>query len=281
MLKRILIYVTKLLREIKEDDIFAISAQFSYYIILSIFPFIILLMSLFSHYTSYLFYLLNSVAAFIPYDVYNIILNIVSGSSSMPNTSFMSASIIAIIWTASSGSTGIIKVINKAYDYPIKRNYFFMRMKGIFFTLALMLSLQVIFASIVVGSQLIEFFYNLNTLSNLIYLMLNISRYLLPFLFLLILFLFTYKYLPYEKISFRHALPGAIFSTLGCISGSYLFSVYIGTRIAFYNNIYGNLSGVFVLILWIYTSSIIFLIGAEINAFIKKWRISRILLPWI
>lgn len=262
--------IFKLLKKFEEDDIFSLSAQFSYYIILGIFPFIIMLISIFGYYTSLFYYLLNASKQIIPQDAYNIILNIVKQSSGYYNKSYMSVSILALVWSSSSGSVSIIKGINKAYDYPIRRNYFFIRIKGILFTFALMFSLQVVFFFIIAGNHLILFLQKISLLSDFFIIIVNIFRYLLPLLLLIIIFSFTYKFLRYEKVRIRSVLPGAIFATFGCIIGSIIFSIYINKRSIFYNNIYGNLSGVFILLIWIYLSCLIFLLGAEINALISN-----------
>jgi len=263
-------YILKLLKKISEDDIFSLSAQFSYYIILGIFPFIIMLVSIFGYYTSFFYYLLDASQSILPLDVYNIILNIAEESANSYNKSYISASIIALVWSASSGSVSIIKGINKAYDYPIRKNYFFIRIKGILFTFALIFSLQVAFIFIVAGSQLIIFLQRIALLTDVIILIINLLRYAFPLALLIIIFSFTYKFLPYEKVSFHFVLPGALFATFGCITGSIIFSMYISNRSSFYNNIYGNLSGVFVLLIWIYISCLIVLLGAEINALISS-----------
>jgi membrane protein len=260
----------KVLKTIDEDDLFSLSAQFSYYIIIGIFPFIIMLICIFGYYTSFFYYLLDSSKSIIPPDAYQIILNIAEESTGCYNGSYMSASIIALIWTASSCSVGIIKGINKAYNYPNKKNYFFIRLKGISFTLALMFSIQVVFLFIVAGNQFILFLQRISLLTDVLIIVINIFRYAFPLALLIIIFSFTYKFLRYEKVSFRSVLPGAIFATFGCIIGSVLFSLYINKRSIFYNNIYGSLSGVFVLLIWIYLSCLIFLLGAEINSLIAN-----------
>lgn len=267
MLKKTMVMIAKILQKSKEDDLFSLSAQFSYYIVLGIFPFVILVISIFRHYTSYFYYLLNTVESIIPADVHHIALNFINDSALKYNKPYMSASIFALLWSSTSASVGIIRGINKAYDYPAKNNYFFMRIKGIIFTLALMLSIQLIFTSIVIGRQLVIFLQSCSLLTDIIYHIINILRYVLPLIFLFIIFTVAYKYLPYEKVSFRIVFPGAIFSTFGCIIGSAIFSIYTSNKIMYYNNIYGNISGIFIFLIWVYITSLIFLIGAEINAF--------------
>src|SRR5690606_20228489 len=97
-----------------------------------------------------------------------------------------------------------------------------------------------------------------------------ILRYVLPFLFMFIIFSAAYKFLTYEKVKFSFVFPGAAFATIGIIGGSTAYSYYIGTKTFYYNTIYGNLAGVIIFLLWIFIMSIIFLTGAEINYFVGK-----------
>lgn len=267
---KIIILLLNFIKKIKEDDIFSLTAQLSYYIILSIFPFIIMLISIFGHYASFFYYVIDSVKSIIPSEVYSIMLTITKESTGYFNESYFSASVIGLIWSASSGSVGIIRAINKAYDYPIRKNYFLMRVKGIIFTFALMFSLQVAFIFIVAGSKLIILIQNISLFSNMFVYIISILRYAFPLIVLITIFTFTYRFLPYLKVSFHFVIPGALFSTFGCIAGSLIFSNYISKRSIFYDNIYGNLSGFFIFIIWIYISCLIFLIGAEINALISS-----------
>jgi membrane protein len=258
--------IKNILIKIYKDDVFSLSAQFSYYVILGIFPFAILIVTLFSFYSSYFYYLLNSVKTILPIDVYEIIYNIIDGSTNRINDSYMPMSILALLWSASSASVGIIKGINHAYDSKINKNYILIRFEGLIFSLFIIISMQIVFGFIVLGRQFLIFFNNYIVITDSVLRFVNILRYVIPFIILVITFSLAYKFIPYKKITFKYTFIGAAFAALGCIVGSYIFSLYVSTRISYFNNIYGSLSGVFVFILWIYISSTIFLLGAELNA---------------
>lgn len=275
MFKKTMVLIMKLLRKAKEDDVFALSAQYSYFIILGVFPFLILAISLLCSYSSYIYYILNSLSSFLPQDVYNIIFNIINYSVSSCSKPYLSASMLVILWSATSGSATIISGINKAYGFTSKRHFVLLRLEGILLSMAIMLSMQIIFALIVAGRQLLIFIQSIEFFSTYNYLPINIFRYAMPFVFLFVTFSAAYKFLPYEKVEFSFVFPGALFATLGFIIGSYAYSRYISRRILYYNSIYGNLSGLFVFIIWIYMLSIIFLTGAEVNYFASK-RIKKI-----
>lgn len=266
MIKKLIIFMIIIMKKAKEHDIFSISAQFSYYIILGMFPFIFLFMTVLGYYSSYIFELMSFVESVIPPDIYNIILNILNTSIGLYNKSYISVSIIVLILSASSGSVGIIKGINKAYGCNINRNFLRRRIKGILFTFSLILALQLSFVFIIAGRQLILLLQSISILTNFFVLIIQILRYVLPVASFILIFSLSYKFLPYEKVSLKSVLPGAIFSTFGWILGSLIFSFYMSQKTKYYNNIYGNLSGFFILLIWIYLSSFIFLLGAEINA---------------
>lgn len=272
MLKNIFIFITKLLAKMKEDNIFQLSAQFSYYIILGIFPFLILSISILCNYSYFIYELLHSIESIIPADVYRIVYDIVTKSVGSCSKPYISSSLLILLWSATAGSATIIAGINRAYGFTVNRGYFFMRLEGIIFSFAIMVMLQIIFALIVLGNEIVTLLQNASLLSDVIYSVIHIFRYALPFLLLFLIFSAAYKYLTYEKVKFSFVFPGAAFSTIGIITGSAVYSYYIGTKTIYYDTIYGNLSGVIIFLLWIFIMSIIFLTGAEINYFAGKIR---------
>jgi membrane protein len=85
---------------------------------------------------------------------------------------------------------------------------------------------------------------------------------------LIFYFALFYKFVPNLHLSFRKSFVGAIFTTFGWIATSMLFSFYIN-NFANYTRVYGSLGSIIALLLWINMSSMIILIGAEINMLAK------------
>jgi membrane protein len=162
------------------------------------------------------------------------------------------------------------QVINIAYGFNTKKNFLFLKLRGILFTLALMVSMQVVFAAIVAGRSLLVFVKKISIFQDYNIILIDILRFAVAFFSIFIILLAAYKFLPYEKVKLSYAYPGAIFAAGGSIIGSYLYSRYASSKVVFINSIYGNLSGIFVFIIWIYILSIIFLMGAEVNYFASK-----------
>jgi membrane protein len=90
-------------------------------------------------------------------------------------------------------------------------------------------------------------------------------RYCIPIIIMFITFSFIFKYGPNRKLKFHNVIVGTIFTTVGWVATSLLFSFYIN-NFTNYEKVYGSLGGVIALISWLYISSLIILIGGELNA---------------
>ncbi|NWF98314.1 MAG: YihY/virulence factor BrkB family protein [Nitrospirae bacterium] len=88
-------------------------------------------------------------------------------------------------------------------------------------------------------------------------------RYIVPFITVLLAVTIMYLFFPKSKVRIKHALSGALFTTLLLEIAKHIFTWYVGTVVKF-GTIYGPLSAFIVFLLWVFYSSCIFLIGAEI-----------------
>ena len=260
--------IKRFIRKILNDDIFALSAEFSYYIILAFFPFILLIVIFLSKRSDILYEILYDIKHLIPAQIYELVYDVINNSVSSYKMRYFSSSIIVLLWSASSSSVGIIKGINKAYGSEIKKNFIYMRLFGIIFILSLMISFQLVLVFIVGGKYITNLLLTVTTLPTILISLLRIVGYVLPIFLLIIMLSLIYKVIPNKKIKFSYVIPGALIAALGCLINSLFFSIYVDYKSSFYNNIYGNLSGIFILLLWINITSFTFLLGNEINAFI-------------
>jgi membrane protein len=95
----------------------------------------------------------------------------------------------------------------------------------------------------------------------------NTIRYLIMIIVMLFVFMFTYRYAPSKRQKWKEVLPGSMFTTIAWLVSSALFSYYVN-NFSDYSKLYGSLAAVFILMAWLYISSIIILLGGEINAII-------------
>ncbi len=93
----------------------------------------------------------------------------------------------------------------------------------------------------------------------------SILRYCIPLTIMLITFSLIYQYVPNRRLKFNNVIVGTIFTTVGWVTTSLLFSFYVNS-FANYEKVYGSLGGVIALISWLYISTLIILIGGELNS---------------
>lgn len=251
--------------KINNDDIFALGAQLAYYLMLSFFPFLIFLMTIVGFSKLNSAEILDGLRAILPTNVFILIDTIVVDIVETQSAGLLGASIILTIWSASSGFRAVIKGLNKAYDINEKRSFVKRAIVGMIFTLALVTIIIATLAMLVFGELIGGYIVKIIPFEEAVRLIWNISRYLIVIAMMVLVFATIYRYTPARKIDWREVYPGAIASTLGWIITSLGFSFYIN-NIANYSKFYGSIGAVFVLMTWLYLTSIILILGAEINS---------------
>ncbi|MBD7913897.1 YihY/virulence factor BrkB family protein [Clostridium sp. Sa3CUN1] len=255
--------------KINNDDIFALGAQLAYYLMLSFFPFLIFLMTIvgFSRLNSA--DILDGLRTILPNNVFSLIDTIVVEVVDTQNAGLLGASIILTIWSASSGFRAVIKGLNKAYDVKDSRSFIKRSFVAIIFTLGLTIIIVLTLAMLVFGELIGEYILSIFPFDIDISTIWNLSRYLIVVFMMIWIFACMYRYTPAKKVPWREVYIGAIVSTLGWIIVSLGFSYYIN-NIANYSRLYGSVGAVFVLMTWLYITSIILIIGAEFNSIINR-----------
>jgi membrane protein len=184
----------------------------------------------------------------------------------------LSLSAITGIWAASKGIMALIRVLNKAYDVEETRPYLELRLLAIVFTLALLVLLTIVLLTLVFGEVLGNKLFDFLGITQNFLLFWQYFRIIISLLFMILIFSLMYRFIPSirngRKINLKHAIPGAVFTTLGWIVTSSIFSYYVN-NFGNYSKTYGSLGGIVILLIWLYLSSIIIILGGEINATIR------------
>jgi membrane protein len=261
--------IRELAREIrhrfKDDDIPALAAQLTYHLILAFFPFLIFLITLVACTPITKNDVLGTLYHILPSNTYTIVFDLIQQSVPLRSMTLLPIGMITALWIASGGVTALIRGLNKAYDEKEKRPFW--KLKGIsaLFTIGLVLAIILSISMLVFGKMLGEYVFNYLGITNLFGAAWNIIRYIITLAFLTLIFIFLYRYLPHRRLNLREALPGSIFSTVGWVLVSAAFSFYVNNFGSF-TNMYGNIGGIILLLLWLYWINIIILLGGEINA---------------
>ena len=208
---------------------------------------------------------LSELSNILPTSAYELVRNTVVEILETRNTNLLSFGIILTLWTASSGFRSVIKGINKAYDEKEKRSLFKVIGISIISTLGLgfliIITILLLVFGQIIGSLLAKKM-GFSYLFNIIWYLL---RYVIIIFSMITIFALIYHYIPSRRLKWREVIPGAIFSTLGWIVVSFGFAFYVN-NFGDYSKVYGSIGAVIILLTWLYLTSVIIIIGGEINA---------------
>lgn len=260
---------------LNSDHVGAFAAQAAYFMLLSFIPFLLLLLTMIQYTPITQDVVTNVLLRVLPEngDFRKLLLNIIRevyGKS----TAVVPVSALFTLWSAGKGVQALTNGVNAIYHVEETRNYIIMRVRSAIYTL--------LFIFAVIGSLLLLVFGNTiqKLLEKYIPVLARITAYVIgmrtsiTLLILIVVFLMIYKFLPNRKASVRNQLPGAVVSAVAWSLFSLGFSVYLDVYDGF-SNMYGSLTTVVLILLWLYFCMYIILIGAEINAYFEE-KIKRV-----
>jgi membrane protein len=274
--------IKEIRKKLNKDSIGVYSAQSAFFIILSFFPFTMLLLTLlrylpisFDNLTDYSVEVLSPTLTEFVQGIFDEIYEKASGA-------IISVTSITAIWSASKGLMSVMRGLNAAYGVRSKRGYFRLRLAAAFYTLFLAGMIIATLAMLVFGRAIaVTLFGEVPIVSGVLSVLLEL-RFLIGFGILVLFFMFLYKVMPERKTTLYNELPGALFCAIGWVAFSMLYSFYVD-NLSDFSYLYGSLSAIVFLMLWLYFCMYILFIGAEINDLLQddlylkdlKFRISE------
>lgn len=249
-----------------KDEMTVYAAQASFFSIIAAFPFIMLLLALIQFIpTITKANLLQLIITIIPstLEINSLIVNVIEDLYTNSPVAVLSITAVAAIWSASKGMLSIERGLNRVFGDEKKRNYIVTRVICAGYTIVFMVICLLTLVLLVLGTSIQSF------MDRHLQILAEITHYVITFrtmlvFILTICFAVLYTYVPEKKQQFRKQLPGAIFSTLGWITFSFAFSIYFN-NFGNYSVMYGSLTAIVLLMLWIYACICILFFGAEIN----------------
>lgn len=269
-----IIQCRKIAEKFIRDEMTVYAAQASFFIVMAAFPFIMMLMTVVQlipnlsarDVESTILALIPDVRQVAPL-VQNIIIDLYTKS---PAT-VLSVTIVVALWSASKGMQGVERGLNRAYECPIQRNYLVSRLVNMGYTLLFLLTCILSLLFLVFGDSIQSFLDNTFPIAADVAKNILSTRSFLAIVLLVACFTGLYTYLPHRHLLARRQLPGALFSTFGWMLFSYGFSMYFNFFSRF-SYIYGSLTAIILLMLWIYFCICILFLGAEINCHLDRLR---------
>ena len=262
-------FFKELLARIQHVDVTALGAQLAFFFLLSLFPLLIFMVTLLPYLNLQEDQLFNILRTYAPGEVYTLIDGTLDEVLSDRNGGLLSVGIIATIWSASNGMNALIKSLNRSYDLDETRPFFIARGISVIFTLLLIVLFVVALALPIFGEQIGTFLFSYLGYEQGFLGVWNQVRWTIPPVMIFIVFMLLYWIAPNKKLYLKSVIPGAIFATVGWIVVSLGFSLYVSS-FANYSATYGSIGGIIVLMMWLYFSGTILMVGGQINAVMQE-----------
>ena len=233
------------MKRVSGDHVGAYATQAAYFLILSFIPCILFLTTL-VRYTPLTYNVVrDAIVAFVPENIQSFVLGIVVDVYKR-STTIMPLSALVALWSAGKGMQSVINGLNTIYHVKETRNWFMTRIYAVFYTV----SVYIPFLGRIIGRVIG-------------------ARTGLVFAVLFFVFLLLYKVLPNRPATFKSQIPGALIIAIAWSIFSYGFSFYFEIFPGF-SNMYGSLTTIIMVMIWLYVCMNLLMYGAEINAYFEK-----------
>jgi membrane protein len=252
-----------------DDNCLGLAAQLAYYFFLALFPALLFLLALASLFPFELIQdLLSSLALVAPPEVLSIIRDQLTKIATGDDRGILTIGIVGAVWSSSAALGAMIDAMNRAYDVTESRPWWKVRLIAMALTIALAVFILVSSLLVLVGPMVAEWLGRYAGYGVAFEWAWKILQWPLAVLLTTTGIAIVNFVAPDVRQEWRWTIPGSIFGTILWLLTSLAFKVYVA-RFADYNETYGAIGGVMVLMLWFYLSGLAILVGAEMNAEIE------------
>lgn len=258
----------RFMNKMDRDRVRAHSAEAAFFIIMSFFPVLMLLLTLVQFTPITQEQVLYTIEDITPMDIDELVAPIVHTIYSQP-ISVISWTAIAALWAAGKAIMGMADGLNSIYGVQKSKNYLVTRVRAAFYMVLMLLSLILSLAILVFGYSLREYLHSRFPAADKYFGDMFLMPMIIALVVLTLLFMVLYAFLPDKRQRVLRQFPGAVFSALSWAVYSYGFSMYLD-HVSSMSVIYGSLTTLVVAMLWLYGSMYLLFIGAEINLYLVR-----------
>ena len=268
--KKIFTKVQTILEVFQEHRLNAAAAHAAFFIILSFIPCIILLFSLLQFTSIDKVTITVMIQKMLPREMQTFFAGIIRDAYNR-TASTVSLSALATVWSAGRGMMALTQGLQWIAGIKESRNYFAVRFRATLYTVVMLLSIIVFLLLGVFGNALLNIIAVRFPIATYAVEMIIDIKNVFLLLFATVIFALIYRFMPGNEMKIFHHVPGAVLSAAGWMIFSYVFSMYID-KFSGFSNMYGSLTTLILIMLWLYFGMYITLIGAEFNQLLAKRR---------
>ena len=241
-----------------------LAANTGYFIILSVFPALLLILSGLRFTSLPVDTLLEILGMVLPQALMGTARELVYSVYENASGAVAGLSALTALWSSSRGVYGLLVGLNTIYGVSEDRGYFYTRAISILYTFAFEVVILLTLVLHVFGGTLTSFFQGIpnpaiQKLMNILDLRFGVLLVLQSLLFTLMFMIF-----PNRRNGFWESLPGGLFACIGWMLFSNLYSLYV-THFPSYANIYGSVYAIAISMLWLYCCLEIIFFGGALN----------------
>ena len=242
-------------KEIEEDTVTDVAAQLSYYFIFSFAPGAVDAM-------------MDRIRPLVPGDALGVMSQHLTSLVGETRPKLLTVGLLIALWSASRGVDALRKALNLAYDVPESRPYWKTQGLALSVTLIGTLLIPLSFAILLLGGRVGAWAADKLALIDEFHLVWSWLRW--PFTAGLVMLMLSlcYYLLPDVRQRFKYITPGSTIGTLAWLGSTWGFTQYV-EHFGKYDVTYGSIGGVVVLMLWLYITGLIFILGGELNAILE------------
>ncbi len=248
------------------------AANAGFFIIMSLFPALVLVLSLLRYTGLQVASLVEVLADMIPAALMPTVENLVLSTYENSSGALVGVSALTAMWSASKGVYGLLTGLNTVYGVAEDRGYLYTRFISIVYTFLFFGLLLLTLTLHVFGGTLLALLPI--TQSRLFRILSGIVdfRYILLLTVQTVVFILIFAFLPNGRNRIRDTIPGALLASLGWLVISDLFSVYV-ENFASLSNIYGSVYTIALAMLWLYFCLSLIFYCAAFNQYLEDHKL--------
>lgn len=262
-------FFTRLYEKISDDDILGNAAQVAFYFSFALFPLLLFLMSLLGvilndkqDLQEQLFLILSQVMPQSASELVEKTLKEVTENASRGKLTF---GILITLWSASAGIDNMRGTLNEVYNLKETRSWIRAKLTSLLLTIAIGILILLALAFVVYGSEFLDAVLPIDSQY-----ILQPLEWLATLVLVLLAFALVYNFAPnHEPLQWKWITPGAVIGVVLWIAASGGFKLYLNYFNS-YAATYGSLGAMIILLLWLYLSALVILMGGAINAILDE-----------
>ena len=265
-------YLKNLINRIIIDDFLGMAAEMGFWFAIGIFPFMLFMMSFFTLLGKKSLFtpIMNFLDSVAPTDSVNLIKDVLNEVMIFQHGGLVAVfGFCVTVFLSSNAIFCMIKGLNRALGIDEYRSLITSRALSILMVFVNIFVMFITINLIIFGKVFMQFALNFFHVTQWAVDIFLISRWFVSFIALYLVAHLNYFILPAwrgsDKLKGKSSESGALFFTFCWIFGSWCFSIYIN-NLHTYNRVYGSIGAFVMLMVWLYYTSIIFLVGGEINS---------------